>query len=134
MCDFILQSVRSRPAQVGDKLAHHAARGVVDRTAACRRVGAAGGIDPYAGGGAVRGVILHKIMEEFVTGELKADADAVRERSRPPPAGTRRLADARSGYQRGRTDRLAHLVLAGTRRPPDGLGRRGAGLRPSRRG
>jgi CRISPR-associated exonuclease Cas4 len=33
-------------------------------------------------GGAMRGMILHKIMEEFVTGELKAEADAVRERSR----------------------------------------------------
>jgi CRISPR-associated exonuclease Cas4 len=32
-------------------------------------------------GGAMRGMILHKIMEEFVTGELKAEADAVRERS-----------------------------------------------------
>jgi CRISPR-associated exonuclease Cas4 len=33
-------------------------------------------------GSALRGMILHKIMEEFVTGELKAEADAVRERSR----------------------------------------------------
>ena len=32
-------------------------------------------------GGAIRGVILHKIMEEFVTGELKVEADAVRARS-----------------------------------------------------
>ena len=29
----------------------------------------------------MRGIILHKIMEEFVTGELKADADAVRGRA-----------------------------------------------------
>jgi CRISPR-associated exonuclease Cas4 len=33
------------------------------------------------GGGTLRGVILHKIMEEFVTGELEADICAVRERS-----------------------------------------------------
>jgi CRISPR-associated exonuclease Cas4 len=33
-------------------------------------------------GGAIRGIMLHKIMEEFVTGELKADANAVSERSR----------------------------------------------------
>jgi CRISPR-associated exonuclease Cas4 len=33
-------------------------------------------------GGTVRGIILHKIMEEFVTGELKPDTNAVRERSR----------------------------------------------------
>ena len=33
-------------------------------------------------GGAVRGVILHKVMEEFVTGDLKPDANAVSERSR----------------------------------------------------
>jgi CRISPR-associated exonuclease Cas4 len=32
-------------------------------------------------GGAIRGMILHKIMEEFVTGELEADAEAVRERA-----------------------------------------------------
>ena len=30
----------------------------------------------------MRGMILHKIMEEFVTGELEAEADAVRKRSR----------------------------------------------------
>jgi CRISPR-associated exonuclease Cas4 len=33
------------------------------------------------GGGTLRGIILHKIMEEFVTGELEADIHAVRERS-----------------------------------------------------
>jgi CRISPR-associated exonuclease Cas4 len=33
-------------------------------------------------GGAIRGIILHKLMEEIVTGELRADSDAVRERSR----------------------------------------------------
>ena len=33
-------------------------------------------------GGAIRGVILHKLMEEFVTGELNVDPEIVRERSR----------------------------------------------------
>lgn len=33
-------------------------------------------------GGALRGVVLHKLMEEFITGELAADAGAVKERSR----------------------------------------------------
>jgi CRISPR-associated exonuclease Cas4 len=33
-------------------------------------------------GGAIRGIILHKLMEEFVTGELKVDVETVRERSR----------------------------------------------------
>jgi CRISPR-associated exonuclease Cas4 len=34
------------------------------------------------GGGTLRGMILHKIMEEFITGDLAANADAVLERSR----------------------------------------------------
>jgi CRISPR-associated exonuclease Cas4 len=33
-------------------------------------------------GGAVRGVVLHKLMEELITGELSPNADAVRARSR----------------------------------------------------
>ena len=33
-------------------------------------------------GGSIRGVILHKLMEEFVTGELNIDPEIVRERSR----------------------------------------------------
>jgi CRISPR-associated exonuclease Cas4 len=32
-------------------------------------------------GGAARGIVLHRIMEELVTGEVEANADAVRERS-----------------------------------------------------
>jgi CRISPR-associated exonuclease Cas4 len=36
---------------------------------------------PVQGGGAARGIVLHKIMEELVTGEVEASASAIRQRS-----------------------------------------------------
>jgi CRISPR-associated exonuclease Cas4 len=33
------------------------------------------------GAGSARGIVLHKIMEELVTGEVEANADAIRQRS-----------------------------------------------------
>jgi CRISPR-associated exonuclease Cas4 len=40
-------------------------------------------IEPVSvqGAGTARGIVLHKIMEELVTGEVEADADAIRQRS-----------------------------------------------------
>jgi CRISPR-associated exonuclease Cas4 len=38
-------------------------------------------VEPVSVQGAARGIVLHKIMEELVTGEVEANVDAIRERS-----------------------------------------------------
>ena len=77
-------------------------------------------VDVPVGAGRVRGLLLHKLMEEVLTGELAEEVERFANRVREllaelvldPDDG-----DALPDAERDRGHRLAHLAAAGDRRP-----------------